>query len=166
VAKKKQKRERAVLTEAKARAYLTGKSARCPFCGSEDIDAEGWDADGGQEVRNPVHCNDCDSTWRDVYRLAALEVLDEDDEVVQGFDAPAPGVLIEISDGQLSYVNADGDVELVTVDWDAVEEETNPKTLQALIADVEALPPGCDEDGVILKTLQGRLAKLRAGKGA
>jgi transcription elongation factor Elf1 len=159
-------RARALLTEEQARAYMTSTYSSCPSCKSQDLYVGPVEAVDANQVRVVLDCHACGARWQDVYRLSALEVLDEDDKVVQGFDAPAPGVLIEISDGQLSYANADGNVELVTVDWDAVEEETNPKTLQALIADVEALPPGCDEDGVILETLQGRLAKLRDGKGA
>jgi hypothetical protein len=48
--------------------YLLTEPNRCPFCGSEEISAIGWDG-GPYDTNCIVECDDCNSTWKEFYHL-------------------------------------------------------------------------------------------------
>lgn len=49
-------------------------STICPFCGSEDIESSGLpEFTAYDEVRVPIHCNDCDGYWVDVYQMTGRD---------------------------------------------------------------------------------------------
>lgn len=52
--------------------YVRLGMSRCVYCRSEDI--EGGDAEvDGADAHVPVHCNDCNSQWSDVYKFQGIE---------------------------------------------------------------------------------------------
>ena len=52
--------------------YMANGASTCPKCGSDDISADHADADG-EYIVQPVDCNDCDHTWKDVFKLEGIE---------------------------------------------------------------------------------------------
>lgn len=48
--------------------YLKAKGVRCPYCGSEDLNAGGVEVDAGEALQD-VRCLSCDESWTDVYEL-------------------------------------------------------------------------------------------------
>lgn len=51
--------------------YLESGGVKCPYCGSEDITAGEYRADGSL-IWQDVLCNDCGSEWTDEYRLQGV----------------------------------------------------------------------------------------------
>ncbi len=64
------------LTSAMVEEYIERGGAKCPFCGSGDIEAGHVEADSDR-VTGPVECLACGEEWRDVFYLRALDILDE-----------------------------------------------------------------------------------------
>ena len=62
--------------EAKA-SYLSGGGATCPFCKSDNIDADNVDPDPGT-IAQDITCKNCGKRWRDWYKLVDYEELTED----------------------------------------------------------------------------------------
>lgn len=54
--------------------YLATGGVSCPFCGSHDIEGQGFDADE-DGVTQEVGCNDCDREWIDRYKLHSITVI-------------------------------------------------------------------------------------------
>lgn len=63
--------ENVKLTAARRRSYLRRGSC-CPYCRSESITGESVDIDG-KHASQDVSCQECERTWRDIYRLADVE---------------------------------------------------------------------------------------------
>lgn len=60
------------LTDEQAKAYLDGRGAKCPYCGSNDI--SGGDDDHSQdEVFQTIECEACHRCWVDVYKLSEVD---------------------------------------------------------------------------------------------
>jgi hypothetical protein len=82
------------LTPAMVKAYVASGGARCPYCGSDEIEAGPVEADG-DSATGPVECHDCGEEWRDVFLLGAVDVLDENgryaDTIEPGDDGGEPG---------------------------------------------------------------------------
>jgi len=67
----------ATLTDQQKAWYLAHSGARCPYCHSENIEAQEqvqFDADEGYQH---VRCSECKATWVDILALVAVEA-DED----------------------------------------------------------------------------------------
>ena len=67
----KKKAARAVMSE---KAYVKSGGLVCPVCRSNDIEAEKLSDEGGFASQE-VHCNKCDSCWKDKYTLAGYDDL-------------------------------------------------------------------------------------------
>lgn len=52
--------------------YLKNPSV-CPYCGSSDVSSEGYEPSGLFGVYDRVHCENCDASWFDVYKLVSVE---------------------------------------------------------------------------------------------
>jgi len=55
--------------------YIAIGGTRCPFCNSDQIEGDSFDAEGGQ-VWQRVRCLDCGESWHDVYTLVRVEPLE------------------------------------------------------------------------------------------
>jgi transposase-like protein len=63
----------AQLTDEQATNYLKGRGHRCPFCGSEQIEADaGVEVDSGIAWQR-IDCHECDREWDDLYTLTGVE---------------------------------------------------------------------------------------------
>jgi hypothetical protein len=62
------------LTEQQRTDYLNN-SSECPFCHSDNIEADHIEADG-ESAFGEVSCLDCGKRWNDVYTLTDVEVID------------------------------------------------------------------------------------------
>jgi hypothetical protein len=51
--------------------YVNDGGNFCPHCQSNDIEAEHFEVDSGHAWQ-PVSCNNCGSTWNDVYVLTGF----------------------------------------------------------------------------------------------
>jgi len=51
------------------------KAATCPFCGSDNISGEEISIEGN-EAWQEVSCNDCESSWQDIYELVGYSGAD------------------------------------------------------------------------------------------
>ena len=63
-------------TEIKQNEYVNNGGSRCPFCGSEVL--EGLYAPVVEEgtAYQEVTCFDCESKWRDEYKLIGFKVVE------------------------------------------------------------------------------------------
>ena len=61
------------LTLARKLAYLR-RGSSCPYCRSESVTGESVDIEGNQASQE-VACQECERTWRDIYRLVGVEEL-------------------------------------------------------------------------------------------
>jgi formate dehydrogenase maturation protein FdhE len=66
----------AILTAEQKKKYLAAGAQLCPFCESENISGDTFDAEG-TEAWQRVMCSDCLEDWQDVYKLADVETQDE-----------------------------------------------------------------------------------------
>lgn len=48
----------------------------CPFCESEDIEAEQLEVDDENGCSSLVTCNDCKKEWRDIYAVVRIEEVE------------------------------------------------------------------------------------------
>ena len=62
-------------TKEQKEKYLAD-SGFCPFCGSDQITGEHLEVES-ESAWQPISCNVCDKTWKDVYTLTDVET-DED----------------------------------------------------------------------------------------
>jgi len=56
-----------VLAKRRQKAEYLKNPNRCPYCGSDNIEADGFDGEG-----NEVWCFDCKHSWFDAYTLTDL----------------------------------------------------------------------------------------------
>jgi transcription elongation factor Elf1 len=56
------------LTPEQKKVYLATGGAKCPFCGSDDIESSAGDTDANYTTRE-VACGACGEEWTDVYTL-------------------------------------------------------------------------------------------------
>jgi len=66
------KLRRRELTLDAATEYITKGGVHCPFCGSDDLTAEGVEIDGGAATQE-VGCGLCGENWIDTYTLAGIQ---------------------------------------------------------------------------------------------
>ena len=64
------------------REHLESRGTVCPFCRSPKVVAVARFEGDGNECRQEVTCWDCGGTWKDVYRLAGYEAVDDDGDAV------------------------------------------------------------------------------------
>ena len=57
--------------------YLESKGSRCPFCNSNDIQGEVTisSSDYDESYEQPIYCNECGKTWKDIYTLTDVEEM-------------------------------------------------------------------------------------------
>lgn len=60
----------------KTQEEYVNRSQHCPFCDSENISGEEFDAEF-DIVSNVVRCSDCEESWVDVYKLTGYERLNK-----------------------------------------------------------------------------------------
>lgn len=53
--------------------YIGNGGTQCPFCGSEHMNAGHLESDGDRSAYQPVTCDECGSSWDDVYELVGIE---------------------------------------------------------------------------------------------
>jgi hypothetical protein len=56
--------------------YLKTGGVICPFCKSQDIEGGAVEINEGT-AQQDVACISCDGAWRDIYRLEAVETIEE-----------------------------------------------------------------------------------------
>ena len=61
--------------------YINSDGTACPFCGSLNIEAGHFDAEG---VSQPVRCEDCDEKWQNIYQLVGVHHGDKELFVTMG----------------------------------------------------------------------------------
>jgi hypothetical protein len=64
------------LTPEMVRDYVNAQGAHFPYCCSPEIEAGKVEADAAS-AWSRVTCNDCGRQWQDVFRLGAIDILDE-----------------------------------------------------------------------------------------
>ena len=67
------------MTARQKRKYFSSKGTICPACQSKDIRMD-LPKTLDNEVRNTIHCNACNETWIDTYRLIDVRFEHEDVE--------------------------------------------------------------------------------------
>ena len=60
------------MTKAQSDKYVENGGVRCPYCNSEDIEG-GFVETGEGRAWQKIKCNNCDYSWRDIYKLVAAE---------------------------------------------------------------------------------------------
>lgn len=60
------------MTKEQKESYIQSGGARCPFCGSEDLDGHGVNIDSGTASQEMM-CTDCGQGWFDIYTLTNVE---------------------------------------------------------------------------------------------
>ena len=75
------------LTPEMVRDYVNSGGARCPFCGSDDIEAGPLEADA-DSAWGPVTCTACGREWQDVYLLGAIDLTDKNGQHTTIMPAP------------------------------------------------------------------------------
>ena len=55
--------------------YINKQGNFCPYCGSDDIEAEPLEP-GGDEAWAVVTCDVCGKEWRDIYHLTDIEEIE------------------------------------------------------------------------------------------
>ncbi len=57
-----------MLTIEQVKKYVSRDGSQCPYCGSLNISAEPMN-----DCYVPVHCNNCDEDWKDIYQLIGVD---------------------------------------------------------------------------------------------
>ena len=60
------------LTEEMKKDYLSHGGTFCPFCDSNDLNAQGMNFDAGCAWQKVI-CESCGETWTDIYDLVSIE---------------------------------------------------------------------------------------------
>jgi transcription elongation factor Elf1 len=68
------------LTQEMVRDDIDRGGARCPFCGSDEIEAGRLDAEA-DSAWGPVTCTACEQEWQDVSFLGAIDLTADDGQV-------------------------------------------------------------------------------------
>lgn len=66
------------LTKAAIKKYVDGGGLLCPYCGSNDISADGLEGDGPRAWSN-TQCGKCHNEWVDLLEL--VDVAETDRQV-------------------------------------------------------------------------------------
>lgn len=69
------------LTREKAAAHVAAAGNRCPFCGSEDLEPQGYGSRDCGVLDWKIYCNACEETYTELYQLVGLDT-DTDDGAV------------------------------------------------------------------------------------
>lgn len=56
--------------------YVACGGSKCPYCGSEDITGESFEAQG-EECSQEISCNECGKSWVDIYKLSGFLAIDD-----------------------------------------------------------------------------------------
>jgi len=59
-----------------AEEYIAAGAGKCPFCLSDDIDGGHIEVDGEQTWQE-VECQNCGAVWQDIYKLVAVDIIQE-----------------------------------------------------------------------------------------
>ena len=59
-----------------SKQYIKQGAGMCPFCKSGDISGDGVEVNE-TEAYQKVYCCGCGAVWQDIYKLAAMVVLEE-----------------------------------------------------------------------------------------
>jgi hypothetical protein len=78
-----------LLKEAK-RNYLKGAGVKCPYCGTDDIEAGPFD---GEMTSVKVTCHGCQKEWYDIYKLVGITEADD-----ENYESGIPITLDELAD--------------------------------------------------------------------
>lgn len=62
-----------MFTKEQEQAYLDNGAVKCPKCGSDNIEANHWNNDGGLTATQECGCLNCDAEWLDVYNLVGIQ---------------------------------------------------------------------------------------------
>lgn len=54
--------------------YLEHSGLKCPFCESDQITGDEWNAEGSSATQEAT-CNECGGSWYDLYELKGYEVI-------------------------------------------------------------------------------------------
>lgn len=60
--------------------YVACAGARCPYCGSNDLEGQGDLEADGRDCWQEILCRKCQATWRDIYRLVGFEGTEDSSE--------------------------------------------------------------------------------------
>ncbi len=60
-----------MITDNQEYIYINSNGATCPHCNNEDLQGLVSFFDGYNHYTNMV-CNECNSTWTDIYKLSAI----------------------------------------------------------------------------------------------
>jgi hypothetical protein len=60
-----------MLTKTQKKTYVRQGGSACPYCGSEQIEADSYDHEAGA-ISQLVNCLECDSYWYDEYTLTGI----------------------------------------------------------------------------------------------
>ena len=82
-------RKRARLTTADARAYVQDGGARCPYCGGKELQTDDPETEEASATLE-VSCKTCRASWRDLFVLAGIDVIDEEGEWVETLYGSSP----------------------------------------------------------------------------
>ena len=59
-------------SEPDKKTYLAQGGVNCPFCGSSEIEGEGFDYEG-EHIFQDIYCIDCRKEWTDIFSLTDME---------------------------------------------------------------------------------------------
>ena len=59
-----------------AEEYIAAGVGKCPFCLSADIVGESVEVNG-TETWQDVGCQNCGAVWQNIYKLAAVDIIQE-----------------------------------------------------------------------------------------
>lgn len=68
---------KSLVLSAEAEAAYIESPHTCPFCGSDELDANKSSFNESAEVHQPVDCFNCQRSWTDVYVLQRIENIED-----------------------------------------------------------------------------------------
>ncbi len=64
------------LTMVQKQEYIKN-SGHCPFCNSISIEGSSIEMDVNSQVYQEIFCHECKASWRDIYKLVKVEVIEK-----------------------------------------------------------------------------------------
>ncbi len=64
-----------MMTKEQSDKYVENGGAKCPYCNSEDISGGFVEIDT-YGAWQPITCNACNKSWRDLYKLIGVEEVE------------------------------------------------------------------------------------------